>query len=144
MASASTQARARVKSVLQAEFAAEGIIVHDDRMHGSLGQGQLVASTSPIAEYADPDNANTLIADTLVQFFNAWRPDIDPTQQVDPSTIEGLAHRFKIAVQDDRTVNDPYCWYLRVVRIDYAPDPTGNITRFLAQVRAWGNNDAEI
>lgn len=141
--SPSTQTRAALKTVIESEFSAENFTVLDDRLHESLGDKGVRIGTSPVREYPSSNNMNVLNSEILVQFYGKWRKEIDPTQQVDPSIIEGYAERFRRAVNgaDPKT---EYVWFFNVLEISYPNDPTGNKTRFEARVLATGENSAII
>jgi hypothetical protein len=144
VSSPATQVRAVLKTALEAEFAAEGITVEDDHLDESLGQNMTRAAIYPLREQEQTSNANVLETEVVVQMFGAYDPQINEEQSVDPAIIEGWAERLRDAFRAVRGINDPVCWYCRVLRTDYPPDPTGNMTRFVMVVRAYGNNSAQV
>lgn len=138
-----TQARQTLITVLQTEFAPEGFNVVSDRLHGSVGWNGTRIGVSPVQSVTMTRDNQVLMPELLVQFYGKWNKEINPDQQVDPAKIENFAERFRRALED----SDPrttYVWFFRLRRINYPPDPTGNITRFEATVEAFGQNSALI
>jgi hypothetical protein len=144
MSSPSTQVRASVKAAILAEFAAEGITCEDDKLDSSLGQGKSRAACWPVREKEWASDANALETEVCIQVFAAYDPQINPEQAVDPAAIEGWADRLKIRLKAYRDVGDQYCWYFRVLEIEYLDDPTGNKTRFEMRVLGYGSNSAAL
>lgn len=142
--SPATALRDRLRSIIDAEFTAEGIVTRSDKLHESLGSDGAVAAVYP--DFEQPNDAVMVAqeAHIIVQFFNAYDLKIDPTQEVDPGVIENYAERFKRACKAGGSyVGDQHDWYFNVVRIDYPDDPTGNKSRFVAEVTGFANNPAE-
>lgn len=142
MAAPETEFRNRIKTILETEFAADGLTVYHDRITSALAAEKTVAGVSPLRTEERDSDANTLETRVAVQVYKRFDPEIDPRQRVDPSIIEGWAERFRQACKSQLTVGNPGAWYFRVVRITYPPDPTGNITRFEAEVLGFGPNTA--
>lgn len=136
-----TEARATLKSILQATFTVDGFTVQDDHLHESLGIEGTRIGTSPVRTV--PSSRDNSVAEMfiLVQFYGKWNPRIDPNQSVDPATIEGFADRFRKALRTGDPNTDGV-WYFALQSITYPEDPTGNKTRFEATVIARGNNTA--
>lgn len=137
-----TALRQRLIALLTREFRTEAIEFKSDKIHDSLGQDTAIGGVYPGP--ASEKLRNGLVQDTIVyvQLFNQWEPRIDPTQAVDPTTIETWAERIRRAcrVDDDAFAGDSHLWFYRVLRVEYPPDPTGNISRLLAQVSASSQN----
>lgn len=144
MAAAETEFRNRIKTILETEFAADGLVVYHDRITSALAAEKTVAGVSPLRSEERNTDANTLEIRVLVQVYKRFDPQIDPRQRVDPSIIEGWADRFRVACKTQNGINQPGAWYFRVNRITYPPDPTGNITRFEAECLGFGNNSAAL
>lgn len=138
-----TEARQRVINILTTTFAADGLKVQADRLNGSLGDTGPIAGVSPVRAVPQRNNQLVLEIPLLVQVFGRYNVDIDPRQKVDPAAIEAWAERFRQAVKAQATLNTPECWFISIDSIEYPTDPTGNITRFVAQVTCYGNNTAE-
>lgn len=140
-----TLARQALISMLEAEFAAEGYPVKDDKLHGSVGAWGPVIAVYPDRSMTSGANAFVNEMRLVVQFYDAFERKVDPNQEVSPSIIEGYADRFRNAL---RTRNpDPNvgaAWYFMLDQIVFPPDPTGNITRFEAHLTVRGNNGALI
>lgn len=135
-----TTARAKLVDILSTEFAADNFQVLGDRLHKSLGiDGKTRIGVSPLDE--NPVSNNRLITPyrVFVQFYGAWKDVIDPTQIVDPTPLEDYAERFKQAlIGNDPDTNST--WFFRLDRLTYPEDPTGNMTRFEADVSCFGEN----
>lgn len=144
MASPSTEIRAIVKATLEAEFAADALVVLDDRLHPSLGSEGPIAGVHPLDEVEIDTNASSMQTRVRVQVYNFWDKQVDNNQTVDPATIESWAHRFRTALRGAGTPGTGDVWFLRLLDISYPPDPTGNITRFEATVAGWGGNSGLV
>jgi hypothetical protein len=138
-----TELRQRLITVATAEFKSESIVFKSDKIHDSLGHdGVAVGGVYPGP--AEEENGQGLVQRTTVfiQIYTAWDKKVDPHQEVDPALIEGYAERLRRAVEDDNNgaPGDQHLWYYRITRIEYPPDPTGNITRLIATVTASSQN----
>lgn len=135
-----------LKSIIDAEFAPEGIEAIHDNLHESLGLERRECGIAPI-EDAIP-MSNGLVKETFVEvrFYDFWKREITPTTVVDPRIITNYAERFRRAVHAARAnqVGTGIMWYFDVRRVQYPNDPTGNKTRFHAQVRGYGNNSGLV
>lgn len=129
-----------LKTIIDAEFTPEGVVAIHDNLHPALGQTKVWCGISPSYEAI---NARINVAQETwleVKFYNMWKQEISPDTVVDPRIITALAERFRNAVRSQRVAGDGQVWYFDVTRVDYPNDPTGNKSRFVATVRAWGNN----
>lgn len=131
-----------VIGVFNTEFAPEGFVMIPDRLHESLGRNSVAAGVSPVEDVAN--SRNRVVQETWVevQFFDLWTDEIDPTTMVNPFTITGYAERFRDALRRAQA-QDPgtgQVWYFDVDRVQYPNDPTGNKSRFVMTIRAFGNN----
>lgn len=141
-----TAARQRLKTLIEAEFAAESLTVLDDRLNESRGQDGATAATFPGAATENPRNGLVLDTVVFVQLFRRWSNDLDPAQTVDPGSIEEWAERLRRAVRADldSLPGSEHLWYFRVQKVEYNPDPTGNISRLLATVVVEAQNPALV
>lgn len=133
---------AAIKAAFDAEFAPEGFVMAYDNLHESLGRTRVDVGIAPIEDY--PSGNNSLVQETLVEvkFYDLWKQEISPETVVDPARIASFADRFRQALRRSQ-VTDPgtgMVWFFDVRRIRYPNDPTGNKSRFVAEVRAFGNN----
>lgn len=134
-----TEARAALFTALQSVFPA--IDIRNDRLHASLGDTAPVIGVYPDETPANPREKFVNEMRIIVQFFEKYEKIVDRQQTVDPAKIEKSAEEFRKMIKsvDPKTSG---VWYFELTRIQYPPDPTGNITRFVAQVTARGNNTA--
>lgn len=141
-----TAARARLMSLVATEFAAESVDVRSDKLNESMGTTGPVAGVYPGAAVENPRHGLVLDTVVFVQLFRQWDNRLDPLQQVDPAAIEEWAERLRRAVRDDLDAAgfDAHLWYFRVQKIEYNPDPSGNISRLLATVTADSQNAALV
>lgn len=135
-----------IKSVFDQEFAAEGFVMVFDRLHESLGRNRVDVGIAPTEDA--PMDGNAVVQQTFVEvrFYDLWRQEISPETVVNPTRITGFAERFRRSLKEAGAL-DPateMVWFFDVQRVTYPPDPTGNITRFHAQIRAFGNNAALV
>src|SRR4051794_7703978 len=135
----------RVKTTFDAEFAAEwpgGLLF--DRLSDSLGANGPIAAIFPSSAEQFADDANVQESQFVVQAFQPWQKQIDPAMLVDPRPIANLAERFRRAARANSSyVGSAFDWYWTVSAVEYPPDPTGNITRFMALVVGFSQNAAE-
>ena len=131
----------RVKSVFATEFAPEGWTLADDRLLRAAGKdGVTEAGVSPDSTIEDGRNANMLVVTCTVQLYLPFNPDPDEHYVVDPTSIVTYADRFRRAIGANDNGNVTDFWYLRMPRILYPVDPTGNKSRFEATVEGRCDN----
>lgn len=137
-----------LKTIIDTEFEAERIVAVHDRVHDSLGHDGIYVGIAPVREA--PTANNRAVQETWIEirFFDLWDKMIDPEQEVDPFPIAGRAERLrraiKSAVTEGIVTTSGEMWFMHVDRVDYPDDPTGNKSRFVMIVRAWGNNSALV
>jgi hypothetical protein len=140
VASASTAVRNAVIAALNTEFAAEGITFKHDKMHPAMGLSGPVGAVYPDGETERPGRVIEQVTVVYVQVFRQWTKEVDPAQEVDPTTTEAWANRVKTRLKGAQNLGTGDVWYFRVTTVAYMDDPTGNRTRFLARVQAHGGN----
>jgi hypothetical protein len=139
-----TEARNAIVEILQDEFGDDGFLIRQDRLHASLGHERTVIGVYPLRSQPGPGNYEYQESEIVVQFFGRYKLDIDPEQKVDPTPIETYAERFRRAIQSADFTSSGRVWYFNLLSVEYPPDATGNITRFVATIRAYGNNPAIV
>jgi hypothetical protein len=137
-----------IKVIIDAEFEPDGYTAIHDKLHEALGTRRTEIGIAPADEgwQRHPNNANVRETFIEVRFFDRWDKEIDPAQTVNPFRITNYAARFEEAVQR-ASANMPGTgdvWYFDVLSIGFPDDPTGNKTRFEAQIRVHGNNHGLI
>lgn len=138
-----TAARLRLIGILQTEFT--GLDVRSDKLNESQGQDSDIGAVYPSNAMENPRDGLVLDTTVYVQLFRKWDNRLDAKQVVDPAAIEEWAERLRRACQADlATPGDEHVWYFRVVRVDYPPDPSGNISRLLATVAVDSQNPALV
>lgn len=142
MSAPSTTARQTVQSIISDEFSAERISVRPGFLDTSLGQYGPCAGVVPVSEEPNPDDRLQLITTLQVELYAMWEADPDPERIVDPATIEDYAYRFRTALGDYQQTPTSSIWWFRLDELTYDADPTGNISRFVAVVSAYGQNPA--
>jgi hypothetical protein len=135
-----------LKSEFDTEFAVEGWTLEYDKPHDSLGFDRTHIGVYPVEDVVRP--GNSIIQETIVEvkFLGWWDKQINPAQVVNPLVITELAERYRSALGRSNS-KDPgirEMWYFDVRRVLYPDDPTGNKTRFVMTVRAFGNNSGLI
>lgn len=145
-----TQARAAVTAAITTAFAAEiagGWAIAQGKLHPSYPGDRAGVPTFGVYPQAETEGRLVLDQDTtiIVQLFLPWTKRIDPAQVLDPTALEGYAERLREAHYTAQLsqVGTGSFWEWRVTRIDYLLDPTGQVTRFEATIRAKGQNYAE-
>jgi hypothetical protein len=141
-----TVARARLIALLEAEFADIPLEVRSDRLNESQGQEGPIGAVYPSNSAEDSRDGQVLDTVLFVQLFRQWDNALDPKQVVDPSDIEEWAERLRRAVRADLDAAgfDEHLWYFRVQKIDYNPDPSGNISRLVATIVTFAQNPAIV
>ena len=132
----------RIKEVFEEEFAPEGFKMVLDNIHEALGRYRVAVGVAPTDERAWLRDRQVSEHTLEVKFYGLWTDEIDPETVVNPLTITGYAERFKRALRVAQ-VEDPgtgQMWFYDIDRIQYPNDPTGNKSRFIATIRAFGNN----
>lgn len=142
MTSAYSQAADQLKIVLDATFAPEGLVTAHDDLHESLGFQGARLGINPDERGDIVRGENALVQETWIEvkLFGAWTKDVDPAQAVDPRAITLLAERFRRSIEASNQLATGSMWYYNLVQVRYPRDPTGNRTRFVASLRAFGNN----
>lgn len=132
-------------TIINTEFAPEGIQALHDNLHPALGQKRVSVGIAPAYEAV---NARTNIAQETwleVKFYDLWKQEITPETIVDPRKIAAYAERLRQAVKAGRvTMGDSQIWFFDVVRVEYPNDPNGNKSRFVATIKAFGNNSGLV
>ena len=135
-----------LKVIIDTEFASEGIVAQHDNLHESLGRDRRECGIAPIEDSIPMSNGLTLESLVEVRFYDFWTQEISPTTAVDPRIITNYAERFRRAIKaaSATEVGTGVMWYFDLRRVQYPNDPTGNKTRFHAQVRGFGNNSGLV
>jgi hypothetical protein len=138
-----TALRDRIIAALTVEFEPEGFKFLSDRLHGSLGREGAIGAVYPGTSLTPPGNELIIEPTAYVQLFGQWNAEVNPKQTVDPTPVEEWAERIRRALQADDfpgTGATSHLWFYGVTRIEFPPDPGGNITRLLATVVGKGQN----
>lgn len=133
-----------LKEIIDAEFAPEGYTAIHDNLHPAVGREGTRIGIAP--EEETPRVGNMVQQDTsiTVKFYRRWDADVDETKKIDPRTITSFAERFRQALYNARYQGAGTVWYFNLVRLRYPNDPTGNKTRFEADLVAYGSNTALV
>jgi hypothetical protein len=132
-----------IEQVVRYEFDDEQFLdFRHDRLHASVGaDGRTYVAVFPTAE--DTRGIEHRLSATI-QFYDGYKADVDPFQQVDPRIITNKAARLRQALAKARVTGMPQVWFFDVDATRYVPDATGNISRFEMVVSTRGNNDALV
>lgn len=141
-----TALRERLITALTAEFATEGITFRNDKLHDSLGREGALGGVYPGPSASKLGQEQVIEPTAYVQLFGKWDARVDPNQTVEPQPIEEWAERVRRACQRDEGAGPAteHLWWFSVTRVEYPPDPTGNITRLLATVVGQAQNPALV
>lgn len=131
-----------VIAVFEATFASEQFQMIPDELHESLGRDRVSVGIAPTEDTRL--NGNSLVQETWVEvkFYDLWTQEISPETVVNPYKIAAYAERLRHAL-GVASASDPgtgQVWYFDVVKTSYPRDPTGNKSRFVMTIRAFGNN----
>lgn len=144
MASPYAQAANALKTIIDAEWAAEGWTAIHDNLHPAIGQEGVRIGIAPEEEAARSGNYVQNDITITVKFYLRWDADVDYTKRIDPRTISEHALRFREACRRASDPNTAKLWYFNVQRIRYPNDPVGNKTRFEADIVAYGSNPSFV
>lgn len=151
MTATETLVRTRVKEVWATVFADEitndawPAAPADDKLpRGDLqGQGAEVrAAVWPGSAYENPRNVTELIVPVTLQLYLPYDAEPNEYLVVDPTVIEGYAGRLRAGFKNDSGGNVAELWFLRLTRVEYPDDPTGNKSRLEAAIEGHAQNDA--
>lgn len=131
-----------VEDVITEEFADEGFVVTHDKLHESIGSEGTEIGLYPVNEPIMEGNSLVREVHMMVQFYGMWEKEIDPGTIVDPRLITSYAYRLENAIRSSQVSveGSAEMWYFDILDIEYPDDPTGNISRFHAIIRAFRNN----
>ncbi len=144
MSATETLARNAVKAAVEAEFSAEGYTVTNDKLTRAAGKDGDALAVSPDASYEDPRYVGMLITQVLLQVYLKYDPTPDENITVDPSDIEAIAGRLRHKFRTSSQGTGGDFWWLRLIRIDFPDDPTGNKSRLEATFEVRADNEAGL
>lgn len=143
-----TRLRERLIAALTKEFEAEGIKFLNDKLHDSKGREGHIGAVYPGPSQVQSNNELILEPTAYIQLFSKWHSEVDPDKTIDPTPIEEWAERIRRACHSDGNQGveggDEHLWYYSVSRVDYPPDPGGNISRLLVTVIGQAQNPAFV
>lgn len=134
----------RVRTIFETEFAPEGLTLADDKLVRAAGKDGTVAAISPESAAEKPGQVQQLVIPCLLQLYLAYDASPDEFIVVDPNVIAGYGDRLRRAFQEQSSGNSDDLWYLRLIRIDYPDDPTGNKSRLEATIEGEATNPAGL
>lgn len=142
---AETAVRNRLIAMLEEEFEEEGLTIKSDRLHDSLGREGAIGGVYPNSSEEARGQGIVLESRVHVQLFRKWNAEVDPSQTVDPAAIEEWAERLRRKARtDNQAPGDEHMWYFIIEKIEYPPDPSGNISRLHATVLARSQNPGVV
>jgi hypothetical protein len=144
MASPYAQAADALKVIIDAEFAPEAWTAIHDNLHPGVGSNGLRIGIAPEEETARAGNMIMNDIVITVKFYRRWAEDVDINKKIDPRPTTEYAERFRQALRRASDPRTDSVWYFNLTRIRYPNDPTGNKTRFEADLVAYGSNSALI
>lgn len=143
-----TRLRARLIAALEAEFAPESIRFLNDKLHDSKGREGTIGGVYPGPTLTQNGNEFVIEPTAYVQLFGKWTAEVDPNKTIDPTPVEEWGERIRRACHSDGNEGaggaDEHLWFYSVTRIDYPPDPGGNISRLLVTVVGKASNPALV
>ena len=138
--SAYAQAADALKLLIDTEYAPESYTAIHDNLHPAVGREGTRIGIAPEVQEGHAGNMVQQDIAITVKFYRRWDDQVDENKKVDPRVITGFADRFINALRDNNRVGTDSLWYFNLVRIRYPNDPTGNKTRFEADLVAYGTN----
>lgn len=125
-----TTARNALIAHLEEVFSSEKFPVLSDKLHGSVGYTGTQIGVYPLRATPWRSDVYVLDVELVVQFYGEYNLEVDPTQTVDPTTVEECAERFRRSMRENLDPGTDEVWYFQLKDLKYTPDPTGNISRF--------------
>lgn len=152
MAAPETSVSERVATIANAVFAAEitaGDITateHDKfgrsaGMELAAGKARMAVSANEARE--DFRRVIELVVPVTFQFHMAYDAEPDETLVRDPRAIQALAARFRTGFNETSGPGADH-WFIRCKAVTYPDDPTGNKTRFEAEIEGRCSNPAAL
>lgn len=135
----------RVAQIADAEFTPEGLVTEFDRLGRSAGfdgRDRMAVSVERAAERAG--QVMVLEPEATLQLYLSYDATPDSTIAVDPRVIAAYADRLRAAFRQNSSGTTGDLWYVRLTRVEYPDDPTGNKSRLEATILANGNNTAAM
>jgi hypothetical protein len=141
-----TRLRERLIEVLTAEFKPEGIRFLNDKLHDSKGREGAIGAVYPGPSQVQSNNELIVEPTAYIQLFGKWTAEVDPDKTIDPTPVEECAERIRRACHSDgfegTEGGDEHLWWYSVQRVEFPPDPGGNISRLLVTVVGKAQNPA--
>lgn len=132
----------RIAEVVLADF---GVTVEHDRYPRAAGKdGERAVGVSSTRAGEMPRQVNVLVVEAELQWYEAYTAEPDEFIVVDPREIEATGGALRRAFADTSGGDSNDLWYLRLTRIEYPVDPTGNKSRLEAHFTAWAHNTAAL
>jgi hypothetical protein len=91
-----------LKSIIDTEFAAEGITAIHDQLHEALGLNRVTVGIAPTSKYRGPNNNVVNLIAVEIRFYDLWDKEVDPEQTVNPMKITAYANRLERALQQSQ------------------------------------------
>lgn len=135
-----TAFREAISTALAAEFAPElaGRPVEEQPLATSVGADGVYVSVVADGWTELPRDANRREITLQATLHDHYGDELhDGSSNASASVVEGYADRLVAALKAIRTDT---AWYIRVRRIEFFNDPTGERTRFRAVVSGWDDN----
>lgn len=138
-----TLVRQRVQAIFASTFSAESWTAANDKLPRAAGKdGETVAACYPEEARERPGNVEVLEIPVVLQLYLAYTAEPDEFIVVDPTVIEDYGDRLRRAFNTESSGNSSDFWGLRLIRIEYPDDPTGNKSRLEAFVVGMAENPA--
>ena len=145
MSAPETLVRNRVISIVNAEFGVEDFAVEHDKLGRSAGKdGAAALACYPERTAENARNVAYLECDVVLQIYLPYDPTPDEHIAVNPATIEGYANRVREAFRTQSSGTGADFWFLRLRRIEFPDDPTGNKSRLEAYITGFAENPAGL
>lgn len=142
MAAPETLLAERIASVVETEF---GVTVEHDRFGRSTGRHGGPRVGVAVDDAGEQQRqVNNLVVTATLQWYNAYEAEPDENIVVDPRDIAATGDALRRAFADTSDGDSADLWYLRLTRIEYPVDPTGNKSRLEAHFQAWAHNTAAL
>lgn len=132
--------RSAIATVVGTEFAVElaGVPVDDGPLDTQAGSEGVRAAVYSDGWSELPQDVNRREIFLSAVFHDQFGDDLIDNADTSPaSLIEGYSDRMVAAI---KTIRTSTAWYVRVRRVEFFNDPTGDRTRFRCVVSGWDDN----
>jgi hypothetical protein len=100
----------QLETIINTEFAADGLVAEHDRLHDSIGHEGARICIYPESEKPLTGRMIQEDIECYVKYLGLYDKLIEPEQAVDPRPVTRIAERLRRAIQSNLDSGSPYVW----------------------------------